>query len=98
MTMQFDPVLLAPRMEPMKAQGLWRDETIEVYFQKALRRCPDKDAVVAYLTAATSRSASLTANSTPASIASPDRSPHLASAMATSSPNQLPNWWEFIAL
>ena len=33
--MQFDPVLLAPRMGPMKAQGFWRDETIEVYFQKA---------------------------------------------------------------
>ncbi|MBS0368526.1 MAG: cyclohexanecarboxylate-CoA ligase [Proteobacteria bacterium] len=46
--MKFDPVLLAPRMEPMKAAGLWRDETVDVYLQRALRDCPDKAAVVAY--------------------------------------------------
>ena len=44
--MQFDPVLLAPRVGPMKAQGLWRDETIEVYVQKALQRFLDKLAMV----------------------------------------------------
>ena len=46
--MKFDPVLLAPRLAPMKAAGLWRDETIDVYFRQALRNCPDKAAVVAY--------------------------------------------------
>ena len=46
--MKFDPVLLAPRMAPMKAAGLWRDETIDVHVQRALRNCPDKLAVVAY--------------------------------------------------
>lgn len=46
--MNFDPVLLASRMQPMKAQGLWRDETINLYFQRALEQCPDKPAIVSY--------------------------------------------------
>lgn len=46
--MEFDPVLLAPRLAPMKAAGLWRDETIDTYLRKAVQGCPDKPAVVAY--------------------------------------------------
>lgn len=46
--MKFDPVLLAPRLGPMKAEGFWRDETIEVHFRRALKQCPDKTAIVAY--------------------------------------------------
>lgn len=46
--MNFDPVLLAPRMAPMKAAGLWRDETICVFVKRALERFADKTAVVAY--------------------------------------------------
>ncbi|CAI07206.1 Cyclohexanecarboxylate-CoA ligase [Aromatoleum aromaticum EbN1] len=46
--MNFEPVLLADRMDAMKAAGLWRDETIDVHFQRALENCPDKPAVVAY--------------------------------------------------
>ncbi len=46
--MNFDPVLLASRMQPMKAQGLWRDETINLYFRRALEQCPDKPAIVSY--------------------------------------------------
>lgn len=46
--MNFDPVLIADRMTTMKAAGLWRDETIDVHFQRALENCPDKPAVVAY--------------------------------------------------
>ncbi|KAB2967725.1 cyclohexanecarboxylate-CoA ligase [Zoogloea sp.] len=46
--MEFDPVLLAPRLAPMKAAGLWRDETIENFLRQALQACPDKTAVVAY--------------------------------------------------
>ncbi len=46
--MNFDPVLLAPRMASMKAAGLWRDETINDFIAQALARCPDKPAVVAY--------------------------------------------------
>ena len=46
--MNFEPVLIADRMAPMKAAGLWRDETIDVHFQRALANCPDKPAVVGY--------------------------------------------------
>ncbi|WP_332672345.1 cyclohexanecarboxylate-CoA ligase [Aromatoleum sp.] len=46
--MNFDPVLLTSRLGPMKTAGWWRDETIDVYFRRALRNCPDKPAVVAY--------------------------------------------------
>lgn len=46
--MNFDPVLLASRMQPMKARGLWRDETANVFFERALQNCPDKTAVVSY--------------------------------------------------
>ena len=46
--MNFDPVLLASRMQPMKAQGLGRDETINLFFQRALAQCPHKPAIVSY--------------------------------------------------
>ncbi|NMG32086.1 cyclohexanecarboxylate-CoA ligase [Aromatoleum evansii] len=46
--MNFDPVLLADRMASMKAAGLWRDETIDVHFRRALENCPEKLAVVGY--------------------------------------------------
>ncbi|NMF90662.1 cyclohexanecarboxylate-CoA ligase [Aromatoleum petrolei] len=46
--MNFDPVLIADRMTAMNAAGLWRDETIDVHFRRALADCPDKPAVVGY--------------------------------------------------
>ncbi len=46
--MNFEPVLIAQRMEPMKASGLWRDQTINTFFDQALERCPDKTAIVSY--------------------------------------------------
>lgn len=46
--MNFDPVLIHDRMQPMKARGLWRDETINQHFQRALQDCPDKIAIVSY--------------------------------------------------
>lgn len=46
--MKFDPVLIYPRMEEMKKQGLWRDETIELYMKRALERYPNKNAVISY--------------------------------------------------
>lgn len=46
--MHFDPVLLAPRLVPMKERGLWRDETIDLYVRRAVERCPDKTAIAAY--------------------------------------------------
>ncbi|HJV27178.1 MAG TPA: cyclohexanecarboxylate-CoA ligase [Aromatoleum sp.] len=46
--MNFDPVLLASRMAPMKIAGLWRDQTINRFVEQALARCPDKTAIVDY--------------------------------------------------
>ena len=46
--MDFDPVLLQARMGPMKAGGLWRDETVNTYVRRTLRDSPDKTALVAY--------------------------------------------------
>ncbi|HWJ93723.1 MAG TPA: AMP-binding protein, partial [Telluria sp.] len=46
--MKFDPVLIYPRMEEMKKQGLWRDETINLHMKRALERYPDKNAVISY--------------------------------------------------
>ncbi|HJV74092.1 MAG TPA: cyclohexanecarboxylate-CoA ligase [Noviherbaspirillum sp.] len=46
--MKFDPVLITPRLGPMKQQGLWRDETIDLYMKRALERFPNKNAVISY--------------------------------------------------
>lgn len=46
--MEFDPVLLASRVKPMKERGLWRDETIDAHLRRALERCPDTLAIVAH--------------------------------------------------
>ena len=96
--MNFDPVLLADRMGPMKAAGLWRDETIDTYFQRALRNCPDKLAVVAYR------------DGQPAAVrlsyreldARTDRIARGLVALGVGRGDvvsfQLPNRWEFVAL
>lgn len=96
--MNFDPVLLAPRMGPMKAAGLWRDETIDVHLRRALRDYPDKAALIAYR----------------GDRAEPERLSYreldrragrIARALAGLGVGhgdvvsyQLPNWWEFVAL
>ena len=46
--MQFDPVLIAPRLKAMTDAGYWRNQTINDFMAQALRECPDKTAVVAY--------------------------------------------------
>jgi cyclohexanecarboxylate-CoA ligase len=46
--MQFDPVLIAPRLKPMTAAGHWRNQTINHFMAQALAQCPEKNAVVAY--------------------------------------------------
>ena len=48
--MEFDPVLLAARLGPMKSRGLWRDETINPHLKRAVELCPEKTAVIAYRT------------------------------------------------
>lgn len=96
--MNFDPVLLAPRMEPMKASGLWRDETIARHLARALQECPGKTAVVAYRQGVDEplglsyreldRRAELAARSLAA----------LGVEHGDVVSYQLPNWWEFVVL
>lgn len=96
--MNFDPVLLAPRMAPMKAAGLWRDQTVNDSFALALQRCPDKTAVVTYRQG----------ESTPQRLRYREldqRVDRIARGLAACGVGrgdvvtyQLPNCWEFIAL
>lgn len=95
--MHFDPVLLPPRMESMKAQGFWRDETITQFFERALQACPDKTAIVSYRSGEDRLSLSYTELG--------DRVERIArglKALGVGSNDvvtyQLPNCWEFIAL
>ncbi|NMG75189.1 cyclohexanecarboxylate-CoA ligase [Aromatoleum diolicum] len=96
--MNFDPVLLTSRMQPMKAAGLWRDETINVFLQRALERCPDKTAVVAYSQSATEpvrlsyRELDRRVESVARNLAS------MGVGHADVVTFQLPNSWEFIAI
>ena len=46
--MQFDPVLIGPRRDAMRAAGHWRDEVITDHLDRAVAATPDKPAVVAY--------------------------------------------------
>src|SRR5574337_552359 len=46
-TMEFDPVLIAPRRAAMVAQGHWRDRTINDALDDCLARCGDKVALKA---------------------------------------------------
>ncbi|MCL2829642.1 MAG: cyclohexanecarboxylate-CoA ligase [Betaproteobacteria bacterium] len=96
--MNFDPVLLAPRLAEMKANGHWRDETILDHFQRALRDCPEKTAVVAYRDGSTE----------PLRLSYRElhnRVDRIARGLIRIGVGnsdvvtyQLPNWWEFVSL
>jgi cyclohexanecarboxylate-CoA ligase len=96
--MNFDPVLLGPRMGPMKTAGLWRDETVNVRFQQALKNCPDKIAVVAYRDGQ-DKPLRLSYRDLDTRVETVARS---LSALGVGRGDvvsyQLPNWWEFVAL
>ena len=96
--MQFDPVLIAPRLEAMTAAGYWRNETINDFMARALRDCPDKAAVVACRSD----------RATPERISYSEleqrvlRVARSFTAMGVGHSDvvsfQLPNWWEFIVV
>lgn len=96
--MNFDPVLLGPRMEPMKAAGLWPDETINDRLERALKNCPNKVAVVAYRDGY-DEPVRLTYLELDARAERVARSlVALGVGRGDVVSFQLPNWWEFIAL
>ncbi|THD71783.1 cyclohexanecarboxylate-CoA ligase [Thalassobius vesicularis] len=43
--MKFDAVLIAPRQEEMTARGLWKNKTVNDYFDACLATCSDKRAL-----------------------------------------------------
>ena len=96
--MKFDPILLAPRMAPMKAAGFWRDETIEQPLRRALEQCPDKTAVVSYA-AGSDAPVRLTYRDLDARVERIARGlVRLGVGRSDVVTFQLPNCWEFIAL
>lgn len=96
--MIFDPVLIADRLETMKAKGWWQNKTINDYFKSAIEACPDKIAIAAYRDGI----------DTPTRLTYRDlesRVERIARALASMGVGrsdvvtfQLPNRWEFIAL
>lgn len=96
--MKFDPILLAPRMAPMKAAGFWPDETIEQPLGRALQQCPDKTAVVSYI-AGEATPVRLSYRELDARV---DRIARGLVSLGVGRSDvvtfQLPNCWEFIAL
>ncbi|OWW21943.1 cyclohexanecarboxylate-CoA ligase [Noviherbaspirillum denitrificans] len=96
--MKFDPVLIYPRMEEMKKQGLWRDETINLHMKRALERYPDKNAVISYRDGH-AESVRLSYRELDARV---DRIARALVALGVARSDvvsfQVPNSWQFIAL
>ena len=96
--MQFDPVLIAPRLEAMTTAGYWRNQTINDFMAQALRDCPNKAAVVAYRSdrAAPERISYIELEQRVMRIARSFTAMGVGHSDVVSF--QLPNWWEFIAV
>jgi cyclohexanecarboxylate-CoA ligase len=96
--MNFDPVLIAPRLAAMKQAGLWKDQTVLHAMAQALSHCPDKTAVVAHRAdrPAPLRLSYRELDARAARIAASLQAMGVGRADVVSF--QLPNWWEFIAL
>ncbi len=96
--MPFDPVLIVPRREAMKAAGHWDDKTIIDYLDACLADVPDQQAVCDFNT--------LTGKETRLTYRELDeRAGRIALNLLDLGIGrgdvvsyQLPNWWEFTAL
>jgi len=96
--MQFDPVLIAPRLKPMTAAGHWRNQTINHFMAQALAQCPEKNAVVAYRSdrAQPERLSYRELDQRVTRVARGLQALGVGHSDVVSF--QLPNWWEFIAI
>jgi cyclohexanecarboxylate-CoA ligase len=96
--MNFDPVLIAPRLQAMTTSGLWRNQTINHFMAQALQACPDKAAVIAYRSgrAQADRLSYRELDTRVGRIARALRTIGVGHSDVVSF--QLPNWWEFIAI
>lgn len=96
--MQFDPVLIAARLQPMTEAGYWRNETINDFMAQAMRNCPDKPAIVAYRSDR-DQPTRLSYAQLEQHVLSIARSfTRMGIGPADLVTFQLPNWWEFIAV
>ncbi|MFM2036903.1 MAG: hypothetical protein RL459_2168 [Pseudomonadota bacterium] len=96
--MQFDPVLIAPRLTAMTEAGYWRNQTINDFMAQALRDCPMKTAVVGYR-ADRSTPERLSYSELDARVVRIARNfTRLGVGTSDVVSFQLPNWWEFIAV
>jgi len=96
--MQFDPVLIAPRLEAMTRAGYWRNQTINDFMSQAMRNCPERTAIVCYRS---DRSAALRLSYSELE----QRVERIARSFTRLGVGhsdvvsfQLPNWWEFVAI
>jgi cyclohexanecarboxylate-CoA ligase len=96
--MNFDPVLIAPRLQAMTTTGLWRNQTINHFMAQALTTCPDKEAVIAYRSGReqAERLSYRELDTRVSRIARALRTVGVGRADVVSF--QLPNWWEFVAI
>lgn len=96
--MNFDPVLIPPRLAEMKAQGYWRNETILDHFQRALRHAPEKTAVIAYRDGQP-EAQRLSYRELHSRVDRVARGlVRLGVGKGDIVTYQLPNWWEFVVL
>lgn len=47
--MQFDAVLIEPRIKEMTEKGFWHDKTVNDYFDACLSDCPDRPALTSFV-------------------------------------------------
>jgi len=95
---QFDPVLVPPRLEPMTQAGHWRHQTINHFMNAALQDHAQHTAVVAYRSDA-DQPLRLTYAELDRQV---DRVARGLAALGVGRSDvvswQLPNWWQFVAL
>lgn len=96
--MKFDPVLVGPLREPMRAAGFWGEETINDFLDACLADVPDREAV-ADVNSMTGKRARLTYRELG------ERVERIALNLLDLGVGrgdvvswQLPNWWQFTAL
>lgn len=96
--MEWNPVLIRPRLAAMKTRGLWADKTINDYLDECLASVPDKEAVVDF-NSMTGQETRLTYRELARRVESVSAAlVRLGVAPGEVVSFQLPNWWQFSAL
>lgn len=95
--MQFDAVLIAPRIQEMTQKGFWHGKTVNDYFDACLADCPDKTALTSIVVSSGDRRdftwAELDALANRAAVGLSRLGVGRDDVVAC----QLPNSWQFVA-